>query len=121
MKKLSFILIALFIAGSAFAFVSPGKAVASKPAKVSVKKKKAKKPVQLYWYYVNTDLTSGTVINSDCTFINFGPSPSAIGCTGPTTYYCIVGLSTGQVNTTTHQISGTQLPTTVNSRRGINN
>lgn len=118
MKKLSFILIALFIAGSAFAFVNPGKAVAPKAAKVSVKKKKAKKPVSLYWYIVNSNITSGTVTNADCTYLNFGPGPSQPGnCNGTAVYYCIIGLQGTQTNTSTHQISGSQLPTTVNSWR----
>jgi hypothetical protein len=120
MKKLSFLLIALFITGSTFASIKPGKPATSKSAKVSINRKKAKKPVQLYWYQVNSNIPSGSVTNADCTFINYGTSASSGSCTGATDYYCIIGLSAGQVNTSNHQISGSQLPTT-SSRRGINN
>lgn len=119
MKKLSSILIALFIAGSAYASVNPGKPAALKNTKISTDKKKAKKAVSLYWYIVNNNITSGTVSNSDCTYLSYGPGPSqGANCNGASVYYCIVGFEAAKVNTTSHQISGSQLPTTVNSWRG---
>lgn len=120
MKRISLVLIAILISISAFALNKPGKTAVLKSTKTTVNKKKAKKPVQLYWYRVNSDIASSTVTNSDCTFINYGAGPSAGGCSG-TNYYCIIGLTSSQVNTTTHQISGSQVPTSVNSWRGAAN
>ena len=122
MKKITFILFAAFFTFSAFAFILPTKlnhGVADKPV-THLLKKKSKKLPQYYWYSVVSNIASGTVANSDCFYLNYGPSPASTACTGPATYYCIVGLSSQQVNTTTHAVVGNQLPTIVQAYRGVN-
>lgn len=123
MKKNIFILFAVFFTFSAFAFILPTKLnhdVPNKPV-AHLLKKKPKKIPQYYWYSVVSNIASGTVANSDCFYLNYGPSPAATACTGAATYYCIVGLSSQQVNTTTHAVVGNQLPTIVQAYRGVSN
>jgi len=122
MKKIIFSLIAMFLVVSVFAIDHPKNPVTKNPAKTVAKvhKKKVKKPLSLYWYSVQSNITqTNPVTNSDCTFVQYGPIAPEGACTQVQGYYCIIGLTADQVNTTTHVINGSQLPLIVYHWKGI--
>jgi hypothetical protein len=90
-------LAAIAVAISASAFTAPVKA--------------AHKASGLYWFAITAPLTPGqNVPQADATFIqqsNVAPTES---CPTGAVHQCVSGFDASQVNTSTDQLNGTQMP-----------
>jgi hypothetical protein len=78
-----------------------------------------KKTSGLYWFsIVLVDIPpSGAVPMNDASFIQQSVFPPGATCPSGMDFQCISGFSAGQVNTTTHQLRGTQIPQTIAQTR----
>ena len=98
MKKINFLgIAAIVIALSVSAFTSPVKAHAKGSGD--------------YWFLISGNLAkSAPVPESDAMFLQQSiTAPSNPACTG-STHQCVSGFTSGQVNTSTDQLDGTQSP-----------
>lgn len=98
-------IVAIVFAVALSAFTSPSKA-------------SHKKASGLYWYAITNRTPSQNVPQANATFIQQSDvAPTSLDCTTATVHQCISGFNATQVNTSTNQLNGTQMPAQVASTK----
>jgi hypothetical protein len=89
---------AVAVAISASAFTSPAKTVHAKGS-------------GLYWFSITSNLTpSQKVPQADASFIQQSVTAPTESCASGSSHQCVSGFDASQVNTSTDQLNGTQMP-----------
>lgn len=92
-------LIAIAVAISLSAFTSPSKASAKGSGQ--------------YWFSVSGNISvSAKTPEANATFIQQSVTPPTESCASGTTHQCVSGFDVSQVNTSTNQLDGSQMPET---------